>query len=249
VLGQFACRALLPGASLRGANELVSNFVQTFGGIYGVIVAFVVYTVWQEHNETQVTIEREALSLAELSRLLGWLTRWSHCDQARADLIAYARAVPLMNSVDPTEGRPRERAILDRAFTHFLAYEPSTAQETRLYEAALSLFRQLNEAREHRYTIAALRLPNALRWFVFLGAAICVCALWLTWLDHALFQALLTAGMTWVVVAVCTIVTDLDDPYQGDFVVNWQRFYEVAEYMQALPCPPPLSATPEHVAG
>lgn len=237
VLGQLGCRQLFTPDALRAANDLVGTFLQTFGGIYGVIVAFAIYMVWQEHNETQVTIEREALSLAELSRMLGWLRNWTHCDEVRAYLIEYAKAVPVAAQLEPAQGRPQERAILDRALTRFLAYEPSAPQDARLYDGALSLFRQLNEARERRYTIAGLRLPVALRWFVFLGGAMTVAAMWLTWLESEVIQALLTACMTWVVVAACTIVIDLDDPYQGDFVVNWKRFHEVAEYMAVLPCP------------
>jgi hypothetical protein len=245
VLGQLGCRALIPSEILRDSNDLVANFLQTFGGIYGVIVAFAIYVVWQEHNETQVTIEREAVSLAELSRMLGSLTSWPQCGDVRAWLIEYAHVVPQTNGKQPTQGRARERALLDRAFARFLAYAPTGAQEIRFYDSALSLFRQLNESREHRYTIAALRLPTSLRWFVFLGGAITVGSMWLTWLEAEAIQALLTAGMTWVVVAAYTIVTDLDDPYHGDFVVNWQRFHEVAERMRTIPCPSQLDATSE----
>jgi hypothetical protein len=177
--------------------------------------------------------------------MLRALTSWPQCGDVRAWLIDYAHIVPQTSGEQSTRGRTHERALLDRAFTHFLAYQPTSAPEIRFYDNALSLFRQLNESREHRYTIAALRLPGALRWFVFLGGAITVGSMWLTWLEAEAIQALLTAGMTWVAVAAYTIVTDLDDPYHGDFVVNWQRFHEVAERMRTMPCPSELEAVAE----
>jgi hypothetical protein len=92
--------------------------------------------------------------------------------------------------------------------------------------------------------VANLRLPLAMRWFVLLGGAINVGALWLVWLESEALQALFTAGMTWVVVAASSIVLDLDQPYSGDFVVNWGRFHEVARHMAELPCPPSCAAQP-----
>ena len=71
---------------------------------------------------------------------------------------------------------------------------------------ALELFHELNEARERRRTIAALRLPEGLRWFVFIGGAVTVGALWLVFIESEALQAIFTVGMTWVVVAISSIM-------------------------------------------
>src|ERR1700748_2973739 len=70
ITGQWCCRRVLPSDALRSATDLAGNFLQTFGGIYGIVVAFAIYVEWQQLNETQVTIEREAVALEELFRLL-----------------------------------------------------------------------------------------------------------------------------------------------------------------------------------
>ena len=115
-----------------------------------------------------------------------------------------------------------------------LAFAPAGDHEQTLYDSALALFRQVNDAREHRATVASLRLPRALR---FIGAALSVAAMWLVRIESELIHALLTAGMTWVVVAAATILIDLDNPYEGDFVVHWRRFHAVRGRMQAMHCP------------
>lgn len=237
ILGQSLCRSVMPRAALQSSTDLAGNFLQTFGGMYGVIVAFVIFVVWQQHNETQVAIEREAVSLCELFRLLNLFRQWPAREQAQSCLQEYARAVPMAN--DPSlrgmgTTLPDQRVHLEQAFNAFLAHVPSEPQEQRMYDAALSLFRQVIETREHRRTVAALRLPDALRWFVFLGGATCVGTLWFTWSDSFLLQAFFVAGMAWVVVAASSIVVDLDDPYTGDFIVDWHRFRVAQERMQAL---------------
>ena len=104
-------RALIPEAALRAATEVGGNYLQTFGGMYGVIVAFAIYLVWTQHNDTQVAIEREALSLVELYRVLGWFPSWPERDAVRESLKLYAKAVPASYT---TKVAVEERAILEK---------------------------------------------------------------------------------------------------------------------------------------
>lgn len=237
VTGQLLCRGYVPEATLRGTTDVGGNFLQTFGGIYGVIVAFTIFMVWQQHNETQMAVEREAVALSELYALTGWFTTWVKRDEVRRRLRDYARLVPALNGATPVKPEQDDKRLLDSAHADFLTHAPSAAEE-RLFGSALDLFHELNEAREHRVTVSRLRLPEGLRWFVYLGGAILVAALWLVWVESQTVHALLTAGMTWVVVAATSLVLDLDDPFTGDFVVEWDRFTEAAAQMEARSCPP-----------
>lgn len=239
VCGQLACRSIVAESTLRGASDLAGNFLQTFGGMYGVIIAFIIYVVWQQHNETQVTVEREAVALGELFRLLSWFPSWPERDQVRESLVRYARSVPLRNEPRFSGTVPEEGSVLERSYATFLDYAPAEGHEQRLYDTALARFHELNEVRERRLTVAALRLPEALRWFVYIGGAITVCTLWLAWIESEALHALFTAAMTWVIVAAASIVADLDSPFSGDFIVDWYRFHEAAEHMEGLACPAP----------
>lgn len=234
--GLFVFRGVVPEAPLRAASEVSGNFLQTFGGIYGVIVAFVIYVVWQQHNETQVAVEREAVALAEVYTTLGWLTAWPQRDEVRARLRRYAKVVPALNGALPERVEEDDKRLLDGAFHDFLGYVPTAAEE-RFFDPALQLFHELNEAREHRLTVSRLRLPEALRWFVFLGGSVSVGAVWMLWVESFVVQAALTGAMTWVIVAATSLILDLDDPYGGDFVVNWARFNEAGARMDGHVCP------------
>ncbi len=237
VTGAMVCRHVLPLDMLRSANELGGSFLQTFGGMYGVIVAFAIYVTWGQMNETQVAIEREAVTLLELYRILGWFTTWLERDTVRTRLIEYATAVPRAHSRTATQEKFDEHRVIDASMAKFLNHAPGSASEERLHSRALDLFHELNECREHRVTVSSLTLPLGMRWFVFIGGAITVASMFLVWVDSAMIQALFTAGMTWVVVAAASIVVDLDDPYTGDFVVNWKRFNETARLMELVHCP------------
>ena len=240
--GQVACRHFIPEAVLRGSNDVGGSFLQAFGSIYGIIMAFAMYVVWQQHNDTQAAVEREAVSLGELYRILSWFTSWPRRDALRAQLVRYAVAVPLSQTRKPASDGTEDRALLGAALGEFLGHAPATPEEERLYEPALGLFHELNEAREHRITVARLRLPDALRWFLFIGGAITVSTLWVLWIESPVMHALFCFFMTWVVVGATSIVVDLDDPFTGDFIVDWRRFDEAARQMEAMPCPPSTCA-------
>ncbi|MBS1152382.1 MAG: hypothetical protein H6Q89_4080 [Myxococcaceae bacterium] len=232
----FVVTRAVPEPVLRGAIEVGGNFLQTFGGIYGIIVAFAIYVTWGEHNDTQVAIEREAVSLLELYRVLGWFPTWVERGAVRQQLHRYALTVPKAHLPHAAGNDRQEHEMLDKSLASFLSHSPGSPTEERLFPHALSLFHELNEAREHRVTVANLKLPNGLRWFVFIGGAICVGALDLLWVDSFAIHAALVAGMTWVIVAAASITVDLDDPYAGDFVVDWQRFHKTADLMEQTEC-------------
>jgi Protein of unknown function (DUF4239) len=231
VLGQLAVRASVPAEALRSANDVGGNVLQTFGSFYGIIIAFAMYVVWQQHLETQNAIEREAVALREVWTMLAHFDSLTHRDELRARLREYARVVPLLNGASPQACARDDKSLLSSTLAEFLRHEPSLGHEERLFQMTLDLFHELNEAREHRITSARLRLPEGIRGFIVIGGAITVVSLWLLYVDAAVLHSVMVMGMTWVVVAAGSIIFDLDDPYRGDFVVDWKRFTDAEQRM------------------
>jgi len=77
-------------------------------------------------------------------------------------------------------------------------------------------------------------MGEGLRGFVVIGGAFTVATMWLMEIDSFTIHAVFTTLLTWVVVAAANIVFDLDDPYTGDFIVNWRRFRELADRLGTL---------------
>jgi Protein of unknown function (DUF4239) len=233
-LALWAVRTLVPHEVLSTTGAVGGNVLQTFGGMYGVIVAFAIFITWQQHNETQIAIEREAVSLVEVYRAMGWFESWAERGAVRVALHRYALAVPANYGPRRAKEIVDEAALLETAQGAFLRHAPSSPREERVYDHTLALFHELNEARAHRETIASLRLPDGMRWFVFLGGALCVLTVDLMWVPEFLAHLALTLSMTWVAVAAASTVVDLDDPFEGDFVVEWDRLEVAARAMERI---------------
>jgi hypothetical protein len=230
MLGLWTVQHLVPPAMCKATNEVGGNFLQTFGGMYGIVVAFAIYVVWQQHNDVQVAIEHEAVSLGELHRMIGFLTSWPERETVRTRLREYALAVPA-NNTPPLRTVVDEGVLLGASLDAFLGYKPGGPDEERLWSTVLELFHEVNEAREHRRTVARLRMGDGLRGFIVIGGVFTVGTLWLMEMDSFTMHAVLTALLTWVVVASASIVFDLDSPYTGDFIVDWRRFRELADLL------------------
>jgi uncharacterized membrane protein len=54
VVGLCAFRAVVSIDTLRSAGDAVGNYLQTVGGIYAVLLAFIVYVVWGQFNDSRI---------------------------------------------------------------------------------------------------------------------------------------------------------------------------------------------------
>src|SRR6476646_10605594 len=92
VLGLICVRAVIPLAELRGSTDAVGNYLQTVGGIYAVLLAFVVYVVWGQYNDARGYVDREAAAIVDLHRMSSGLPEPTHREIHR-HLRAYLEAV------------------------------------------------------------------------------------------------------------------------------------------------------------
>src|SRR6185436_13366627 len=68
VAGLVVFRAIAPLDALHAAANELGNYLQTVGGIYAVLLAFVVYVVWGQFNDARGYLDREATALVDLHR-------------------------------------------------------------------------------------------------------------------------------------------------------------------------------------
>ena len=66
--GLVAVRATVSQEVLASTSDVVGNYLQTLGGIYAVLLAFVVFVVWNQFNDARAMVEREANELIDLFR-------------------------------------------------------------------------------------------------------------------------------------------------------------------------------------
>jgi len=233
--GLLVTRALVSAEALKPSNDSVGNFMQTLGGIYAVLLAFVVFVVWQQFNETRAQIECEANEVVDLLRTaqgLPFAARapiQKHLTQYVDDVLE--KEWPAMTRRDEAVFE-RVALRLDDVWDVLQHLEPSSACEQALHQEALTRFNDLSDARSLRLTNSRARIPNALRLILYIGAVILVASTWLLGVESFSMHAFISGGLAGSVSHVIYVIEDLDNCFAGDWQVSRASFERVRSYLR-----------------
>lgn len=205
-------------------NEILGDFLQYFGVIYGLLLGLLAVSTYQNHSDTERAVANEASSLAALYQVVT-----AYPEPFRSDLeklikedtrysIEVAWPVQRIGFV-PYGGVQRASAI----YTRLSSFEPQTKRQELIHEAALSQFNAFFQNRRTRLYGVTASIPAVMWLTVGIGAGINVILIWLFRLRlnvHLLLGGLIsffTATM------ICLIVL-LDNPYRGELGVSPEAF-------------------------
>jgi hypothetical protein len=225
--GLAIARQLIDYESLRTSSDSLGTFVQTLGGIYAVLLAFVVIVVWGQFNDARSFIEREANALVDLHRTASGLPVHSRT-VIQKELREYVEEVVsdewrAMAKRDlPTIERIGGR--LDHVWTAIHTCEPRNECQQAMYSEVLSRFNDLTEHRTNRLNSAASRIPISLNVLLYTGAVIMIGAVYLLAFDRFWLHALVTGLMSGAVAHILFLIYDLDTEFSGDWQVEKTAF-------------------------
>jgi hypothetical protein len=230
----------LDGGQASG-NDIAGIYLQVQGTVYAVVLAFVVFVVWDQFNDARRNLEHEAneiMDLVRLARHAPFAPLGPDASPIERQLETYVAAV-LTEEMPPAAqaASPRAEQALLAIWQTLMAVEPTTARAQVLLNEAIERFEELADLRSYRLLSADQRLPWGVRWVVLLGGALTVGSMGLFsgssfWplCAMALFLALTIAS-------VLAVVIDLDDPFGGALRVP-NRSLQLALRALAAPAQP-----------
>ena len=212
VIGLFLVRCLAPTAWLHANNEVAGNYLQTLGTFYAVLLAFVVFVVWQQHNETRSAVESEANELSDLYRTIQALPG---TQAVRDSIQKYGKVVVDEEWMAMARGRGSREAerALEEIWPSLQGVEPRGGREEALYAEALARFNDLSDARSHRLHCGLLRLPPSLWVLLLTNGGLVVGSMWIFGLESFSAHALMTVALAGSIAFILFLVADLDNPF------------------------------------
>jgi hypothetical protein len=234
IAGLILVRALAPVATLRASNNEVGNYLQTLGTIYAVLLAFVVFVVWNQYNQTRELIEREANEVLDLFRAAKGFAndmRRPVQHQLRAyveEILRHEwRAMACGEEIhDHTVGH------LDRLWDLLVRFEPVSECHCALYQKMLDCYNDLSDVRSSRILASRTRIPLALRILLYTGAVMTVASTYLFAVDSFAIHALIAGALAGAISHVIYLIGDLDQCFAGDWQVPRSPFERVQGYME-----------------
>jgi hypothetical protein len=199
VVGLIAFRAVVPIDELRSSVDAVGNYLQTVGGIYAVLLAFVVYVVWGQYNDARGYVDREATAIVDLHRTATGLPEPT-CVAIQEQLRQYVDAVIADEWRAMTDGNElvieRVGARLDAVWAAIHRCRPSNELQQTIYGEVLSRFNDLSDLRTSRLTASRQRIPLVMRILLYIGALITIGSMYLLAVDKLWVHAVVTAIST-----------------------------------------------------
>ena len=222
-VGLVLVRCVAPASWLHANNEVAGNYLQTLGTIYAVLLAFVVFVVWQQHNETRCAVEKEANELSDLYRIIQALPatqRVQDCIQA------YGRIVVDEEWEAMARGSWSEKAeqALEQIWQVLRELEPPSGRDATLYSEALAKFNDLSDGRSHRLFCSLLRLPPSLWLLLLTNGGLVIGSMWIFGLESFSAHALMTVALAGSIGFILFLVADLDNPFWGSWRVGPDAF-------------------------
>jgi hypothetical protein len=242
VLGSMALSVAMLGLSraivapdlLVPTNDVVGNYLQTIGTIYAVLLAFVVFVVWNQFTESRIRVEQEANELFDILRT----------SKGLPDGVAHQIREPVRRYVELVLSREWEGAsrldpgafeqgwrVLDLMWDTIREYDPSSEPRIALYGELLARFNDLSDARTARISSALTRIPQLLRILLYVGAGSTIASICLFGVQRFALHALLIALLSGAVSHVLLVIEDLDRPFSGFWQVPRDPLERLVKYL------------------
>jgi hypothetical protein len=227
VAGLIVFRAVVPAEALRAASSELGNYLQTLGGVYAVLLAFIVVVVWNQFNEARALIEREASALVDLHRTASGLPEATRAE-IQDGLRAYVDAVlgdewrAMHTGNEAVIERVGHR--LDAVWLAVHRCRPADECQHTIYGEVLSHFNELADLRTSRLSAARTRVPTAMRILLYTGAVLVTGSIYLVYIPELWLHGLVTAALAGAIAHILYLIVDLDDAFEGDSQISKAAF-------------------------
>jgi len=227
VVGLIAFRTIVPLEELRGSSAELGNYLQTVGGIYAVLLAFVVYVVWGQFNDARGFVEREGTALVDLHRTASGLPKESRLaiqDGLRAYVDGVLRDEWVAMAQHDDAAVERVGHKLDDVWLAVHRCQPADTCQHTVYSEVLSRFNDLTDLRTSRLISAQFRIPLTMKILLYTGAVIVVGSMYMLSIPQLWLHAIVTAALAGAIAHILYLITDLDDAFSGDWQVAKRPF-------------------------
>jgi hypothetical protein len=213
-----------------GLNEILGDYLQYFGVIYGLLLGLLAVATYQNHTDVEKAVAGEASSLAALYRDISAYPEPDRTDLKNA-IREYTRS-----TID--EAWPLQRMGIDpwkvnRAapiHARLAQFEPQTKGQEALHDAALRQFNEFFEDRRLRIYSVTAGIPPIMWYTVAVGALLNMMLIWL--FDLRLGTHLLLGGViSFFTGTMISLIVLLDNPFRGEVGVSPRAFELIYQQM------------------
>jgi Protein of unknown function (DUF4239) len=218
-------RRLWPVEGRQAHNEIVGWQISVIGTIYAVLLAFMLYNVWENFRAARVNMEQEANRLVTLYRVAeGFPESDRAAVQKTAREYAQVMIVEEWPAMDKQRLSPRGKELAQQFWVELAAVQKNNPSGVPAVGQALSELSSLTEHRRVRQLESQTSLPGILWLLLLAGGAITVSSACLLGSQNSGLHIVLVFFLSLIMgLALCAIAM-IDRPFQGPIHVQPDGF-------------------------
>ncbi len=233
LLGLRLVNRRVPHHVMKCHNDVAGFIFATIGVMYGVILGFDIYMVWQDFNDAQKTVALESGEVLGLYRDLDLYPDEQAVQGVRTALIDYLHSV--VHDEFPAMARmqrsPATRQAIDRIWENLRKLHPRDDQERLVYKEILEDMNRMAKFRLERLSAAEEELPNVVWLALIVGAVITISFTFFFGSENTWAQVTMTALLAAMVATVIFVILQLDHPFMGEVCIKPDPYVRELEYM------------------
>lgn len=220
---------------IRQIHNDVAGFVfATLGATYGVLLAFVVIVVWEQFNDTRITVENESSTTLALYHNLQAYPNKQLANTMLQNLIEYARISNTEDHLRVGQSTEDSTRALEQLFTTLHGAVPEHQHEQIIYGYILQGLNDLAKYRDLRLYASQEELPSVIWIGVVIGGLITIGFTFLFGTENVWAHIIMMSLLATLISTVIYVVIELDHPTMGAVRVGSPQAYSYILKMTEL---------------
>jgi hypothetical protein len=222
----IAHRHVRPRLGVRSHHtEFTAVIIEGILIIYGLAIALILVSVWENSAEAEKLVSNEATAVAMLYRDSGAYPEPTR-GRLQEELRGYIDYV--IDEAWPAQRRGempiKGVAWMNRVQDELFKFEPVTDAQEILHAEALHAFNHLIEARRLRIDAVGFGMPGAMWAVVILGALIALTATFLFEVDSGRLHYVMVGLLAFLMGLVVFLIVSYDAPFRGTHGVSSEPY-------------------------
>jgi len=233
VLGLVFIRRHVPLEKLIEHHEVAGVCFAVVGGLYGIILAFVLVSSWERYEAARAQTEIEASAAGDLYRHADGLSEPTR-SQLQAAIVEYTQSVITDEWPAMDEGHASDatQALYFAVWRSLMDARPTEEWQVALYQSSLEKLDDFADGRRNRIFYMQSGLPEVIWVFLLAFGVATVCFTYFFGMPRLLPQIVITIVLAATLAWSLALVSELQTPFSGAVRVDDRAFRVALEFMQ-----------------
>jgi len=206
-----------------GDVNILGNFIEWFGAIFGILIALVLVETWAKHSQINEELDKEADALTLLLKSCRALNNVETQEQLATRIRDYATQTKQAN-VDDDKNRSEAIQLLDELHRMVVAILRDKSTPVPVASEFLRLIHEVIDTRGDRIGHIQDRLKTPLWLAIFATSMIWLFAFFALQITNDLLAIFITGGALFTVAILLLIIKDIDGHRSGVWKANFDAF-------------------------